>query len=93
MRDESEPRKITYYTNHRSLENANMKPFKKESLENPRYRIFILIDNESTVFRELKTSLSENKFTYSPYLGHAYCPAVISDPGAHPVELVKDSED
>ncbi len=93
MRYESEPRKITYFTNHRSLENANMKPFKKELLENPQYRIFVLIDNASREFQKLETSLSKNRFVYSPYLGHAYCPAMISDLQTYPVDLVMDSED
>jgi len=93
IRYESEPRKITYFTNHRSLENANMKPFKKELLENPRYRIFVLIDNSSTMFRDLEFSIKENRFIYSPYLGHAYCPAVISDAQTHSVNEVMDSKD
>lgn len=83
MRYEYEARKITYYTNHRSFENETMKPFKKELLENPRYRIFVLIDNELEEFKKLKTSIFENRFVYSPYLGHTYCPAVISDPKLH----------
>src|SRR5690606_997359 len=37
----SEPRKITYYTNHRSLKQSKTKPFKKEVLQHPNYRIFL----------------------------------------------------
>ena len=93
MRYESESRKITYFTNHRSFENATMKPFKKELLENPQYRIFVLIDNDSEEFKKLKSSIFENRFVYSPYLGHAYCPAVISDLKLHPASPITEAEE
>lgn len=87
IRYESEPKKITYYTNHCSFKKATMKPFKKELVKNPQYRIFVLIDNELEEFNKLKTSILENRFVYSPYLGHAYCPAVISEPDMLPIEV------
>lgn len=93
MRYESEPRKITYFTNHRSLENANMKPFKKELLENPRYRIFVLINNEYEEFNNLRKLIIKNRFVYSPYLGHAYCPAMISEPKEHETEEVSPDDE
>jgi CRISPR-associated protein Cas5h len=68
IRYESEPRKITYFTNHRSFENTTMKPFKKELLENPKYRIFILIKDELKEYNDLQSSIQKNRFVYSPYL-------------------------
>jgi CRISPR-associated protein Cas5h len=88
IRYESEPRKITYFTNHRSFEKATMKPFKKELVEKPQYRIFALINNENKEFNDLQKSIFENRFVYSPCLGHAYCPAVVSEPKMHPTEEV-----
>jgi len=83
IRLECQPRKITYYTNHRSFEKATEKPFKKELVENPQYRIFVRINNDSEEYKKLQTSVIENSFVYSPYLGHAYCPAVVSEPKIH----------
>jgi len=94
IRCEFQPRKITYYTNHRSLIKATMKPFKKELVENPQYKIFVLVNNnEDTEFNKLKTSISENRFVYSPYLGHAYCPALVSDPKIENAIEVENPED
>lgn len=93
IRYETEGRKIIYFTNHRSFENANMKPFKKELLENPTYRIFVLIEDKFSEFNDLQSSIEENKFAYSPYLGHAYCPAVISDPKIHSADAITEVED
>ena len=94
IRCEFQPRKITYYTNHRSLIKATMKPFKKELVENPQYRIFVLVNNnEDTEFDKLKTSIFENRFTYSPYLGHAYCQALVSDPKIENAIEVVNPED
>jgi hypothetical protein len=88
IRYESEPRKITYFTNHRSFEKATMKPFKKELVEKPQYRIFLLINNEDKEFNDLQKSIFENTFVYSPCLGHSYCPAVVSEPKIDPTEEV-----
>jgi CRISPR-associated protein Cas5h len=93
MRYESEPRKITYFTNHRSFEKATMKPYKKELVENPNYRIFVLIENEYPEFNRIQTSIFENKFVYSPYLGHAYCPGIISEPEIHSTEEVNPEDE
>jgi CRISPR-associated protein Cas5h len=93
IRYESEPRKITYFTNHRSFEKATMKPFKKELVEKPQYRIFVLISNEHKEFNDLQKSISENRFVYSPCLGHAYCPAVVSEPKIDPTEEVNPADE
>ncbi|MFM8659220.1 MAG: CRISPR-associated protein Cas5 [Candidatus Nitrosotenuis sp.] len=71
------PKKITMFTNHRSLKEAKTKPFKTELFENPKYRIFI--KTEDPYYSKLVDSLKSNNFTYSPYFGHAYCPVIISE--------------
>ena len=38
---ESIPKKVVYFTNHRSLKKAKTKPFKTEVVENPRYTIYV----------------------------------------------------
>jgi len=74
---ESEPKKVVFFTNHRSLKEPKTKPFKTEVVENPIYTIYVNIDENN--FKKLFDSLQKNDFSYSPYLGHAYCPASISD--------------
>ncbi|PIW36187.1 MAG: hypothetical protein COW26_00445, partial [Nitrosopumilales archaeon CG15_BIG_FIL_POST_REV_8_21_14_020_33_23] len=74
---ESIPKKVVYFTNHRSIKEAKTKPFKTEVVENPRYTIYV--DTEKKYFEKLSTALTKNEFVYSPYLGHAYCPASIFD--------------
>ncbi|MBI1663981.1 MAG: CRISPR-associated protein Cas5 [Nitrosopumilus sp.] len=73
-----EPRKVTFFTNHRSLKNAKTKPFKTELVENPKYRIYV---NTSDVEKSKKLidTLMKNEFVFSPYLGHVYCPASVCD--------------
>jgi CRISPR-associated protein Cas5h len=73
----STPKKITFFTNHRSLKEAKTKPFKSEILENPDYTIFVV--TEQPFYEKLANCLQENSFEYSPYFGHAYCPARISE--------------
>lgn len=75
---ESPPQKVVYFTNHRSIKEAKTKPFKTEVVENPRYAIYV--DTEKMYFEKLATALKTNEFVYSPYLGHAYCPASVFDP-------------
>jgi CRISPR-associated protein Cas5h len=77
MQLESSPKKIVYFTNHRSIKEAKTKPFKTEVVENPRYTIYV--DTEKKYFEKLSNALKKNEFVYSPYLGHAYCPASIFD--------------
>jgi hypothetical protein len=88
IRFETEPRKITYFTNHRSFEKATMKPFKMELVEKPQYRIFVMLENKNPEFDKIRTSIFESQFIYSPYLGHAYCQAIVSDPVIHESEAV-----
>jgi CRISPR-associated protein Cas5h len=75
----SEPKKITYYTNHRSLKESKTKPFKKEILQFPRYRIY-LNSNSENLINEIYDRIKSNKYEYYPYLGHAYCPARLRNP-------------
>ena len=74
---ESIPKKVVYFTNHRSIKEAKTKPFKTEVVENPRYTIYV--DTEKKYFEKLSSVLTKNEFVYSPYLGHAYCPASVFD--------------
>ncbi|MGA9171467.1 MAG: CRISPR-associated protein Cas5 [Nitrososphaeraceae archaeon] len=74
---ESIPKKVILYTNHRSLKEAKTKPFKTELLESPKYTIFIQTANN--YFDDLQASIKNNDFVYTPYLGHAYCPAIINN--------------
>lgn len=74
---ESDPRKISFFTNHRSLKEPKTKPFKTEVLVSPSYRIYVKTDD--SLSDALYAALKENDFKYPPYLGHAYCPARISD--------------
>ena len=74
LRLENTPRKITYFTNHRSLKHSITKPVKKEILEKPEYKFFIHCTDD-TLFTKLKNAIETNSFVFMPYLGHAYCPA------------------
>ncbi len=73
----SQSKKITLFTNHRSLKEAKTKPFKTEILENPKYEFFVSTNKD--YFERIRKSIENNRFVYSPYLGHAYCPATISE--------------
>ncbi|MDH5462743.1 MAG: CRISPR-associated protein Cas5 [Nitrosopumilus sp.] len=74
---ESIPKKVTFFTNHRSLKEPKTKPFKTELVENPRYTIYVNTDEEN--FKKLSNAIKKNEFVFSPYLGHAYCQAAVSD--------------
>lgn len=74
---ESKPKKVTFFTNHRSLKEPKTKPFKTEVVENPRYTIYVSADEKN--HKKLVNALKKNEFVYSPYLGHVYCPASIFD--------------
>ena len=80
------PKKVTIFTNHRSLKEAKTKPFKTELLENPKYRIYV--KTEEPHYSQLESALKKNQFKYSPYFGHAYCPASVSDVQTHSVENI-----
>jgi CRISPR-associated protein Cas5 subtype I-B len=75
MRLESEPKKTTFFTNHRSLKETKTKPFKTELVESPKYTIFLSTDDP--YYNRVKKAIENRDFAYSPYLGHAYCPARI----------------
>ena len=78
MRFESDrARKVLFFTNHRSLKEPKTKPFKSEVLENPRYTIYV--DTSHGFLDRLLAAVSKKTFAYPPYLGHAYCPATVSD--------------
>lgn len=77
LRFESEPKKVVYFTNHRSLKEAKTKPVKSELVDSPRYTIFVSSDKNT--MEKLENAIRQNKFSFSPYLGHAYCPCVVSD--------------
>ncbi|MDE1766201.1 MAG: CRISPR-associated protein Cas5 [Thaumarchaeota archaeon] len=77
LRFESEPKKVVYFTNHRSLKEAKTKPVKSELVDSPRYTIFVSSDKNT--MEKLENTIRQNKFSFSPYLGHAYCPCVVSD--------------
>ncbi len=74
---DSEPKKVVYYTNHRSLKEPKTKPVKTELVDSPNYTIFVNAD-ESTL-KKITNAIEYKNFAFSPYLGHVYCPAVISD--------------
>lgn len=71
------PRKIVYFTNHRSLKEAKTKPYKAELVENPKYTIYV--KTNEPYLGKLHNAIQKNEFVYSPYLGHAYCPAAVFD--------------
>lgn len=87
---ESAPKKVVFFTNHRSLKEPKTKPFKTELVESPKYTIFVKTDEKRS--ESLQNAIKNNNCTYSPYLGHAYCPAVISDLKIHDSEYTS-SED
>ena len=71
----SQAAKCTFFTNHRSLKEAKTKPYKTELLVNPKYTIYIKSTDE--VNQALLERLKDNRFVFTPMLGHAYCPARI----------------
>ena len=96
IRFETIPKKVTFYTNHRILkkkgERLKIKPFKKELLVEPIYTIFV--GTKEDRFNKLVDIIENKNFVYSPYLGHAYCPAVIDDLKVYDnVKSIQESED
>jgi CRISPR-associated protein Cas5 subtype I-B len=92
IRFESVPKKVTFYTNHRSLKERKIKPFKKELLLEPRYTIFV--DTAEYRFNKLAEIIQNKNFAYSPYLGHAYCPAIVADLKVYDnVKCMQETED
>lgn len=91
LKYDSVPRKITFFTNHRSLKEPKTKPFKTELVENPNYRIYVYTNDD--YYEKIKKSIETNRFVYSPYLGHVYCPAIIKDLKIHRGEIESETED
>ncbi len=75
IRVRNQATKCTFFTNHRSLKEAKTKPYKTELLVNPKYTIYVKSTDE--VNKALLDRLKDNRFVFSPMLGHAYCPARI----------------
>jgi CRISPR-associated protein Cas5h len=69
------PRKVSFFTNHRSLKEAKTKPFKTELLVSPSYTIYV--KSREDIIQKLLDVLEERSFKYCPTLGHAYCLARI----------------
>lgn len=82
----SESNKFTFFTNHRSLKEDKTKPYKTEVLVSPSYNVYVRIEDEQTS-ELLFSALRNNSFAYPPYLGHAYCPAKVSDAAMHEAEF------
>ncbi|MCL4430573.1 MAG: CRISPR-associated protein Cas5 [Chloroflexi bacterium] len=80
--------KCTFFTNHRSLKEAKTKPYKTELLVNPQYTVYVKSTDE--VNQALLDRLKDNRFVFSPTLGHAYCPARI--PQFREISGVKEVE-
>lgn len=73
----SEPKKFTYFSNNVSLKKTKKKPYKKEVLINPKFKIY-LTSSEKYLDRIIKVIENRN-FRFTPFLGHAYCPAIIEN--------------
>ena len=71
------PKKIIYFTNHRSLKSPKTKPVKKEILESPKYVIYVQAEDD--ILDKITTAIENNRYEFTPYLGHAYCIARISN--------------
>jgi len=82
----SEPNKFTFFTNHRSLKEDKTKPYKTEVLVSPSYNVYVRIEDEQTL-GSFFDALRNNAFAYPPYLGHAYCPAKVSNVDMHEAEF------
>lgn len=78
---QNNPRKITYFTNHRSLKEDKTKPVKKEVLEHPKYVVYV--KSTEDVMARLDNAIRTGKYHFTPYLGHAYCLAKITEPTFH----------
>ena len=88
---ESKPEKIVFFTNHRSLKEDKTKPFKSEVVVDPSYTIFV--DTNKEIQKKLSYAILNNELAYTPYLGHAYCPAHISDFKQRKVKEIDNVED
>jgi CRISPR-associated protein Cas5h len=85
---EAIPEKVSFFTNHRSLKEAKTKPFKTELVRKPKYRIFVNSDDETV--RKIYDAVSSANYVYPPYLGQAYCPAILSDAEMNEASEIKN---
>lgn len=86
---QNNPRKITYFTNHRSLKEPKTKPVKKELLENPQYMVYVQ-SSDNKILDRIYDVIKGKKYHFSPYLGHAYCHAKLENPLFCEGEKVKE---
>jgi CRISPR-associated protein Cas5h len=82
------PKKITLFTNHVSLSESKTKPYKTELVESPEYIIYV--HSSDKYMGKMIKLISEKKYMYSPYLGHAYCPARIENLATYSCNTVID---
>lgn len=82
------PKKITLFTNHVSLLESKTKPYKTELLESPEYLVYVHSSDE--YMEKMTKVISEKNFMFSPYLGHAYCPARIDNLSTYSCNKVTD---
>lgn len=74
------PERVSFVTNHRSLKKSKKsvtKPFRAEFLREPRFRIYYATNDEYA--EKIQDAMMKNSFFYTPYLGHAFCLARISN--------------
>ena len=74
---ESDPSKFTYFSNNVSLKETKKKPFKRDVLLKPEYKVYV--ETSSFYTKWIRDVLNARDFAYSPYLGHAYCHARIEN--------------
>lgn len=86
----SKPKKVVFFTNHRSLKEPKTKPFKTELVESPNYTIFV--KTEEQIFERLEKAIKNNEYSFSPYLGHVYCPAIVSELQVHDAEETESND-
>ncbi len=75
-----DPMKIAVTTNHIALKRGKKsvtKPVKMEFVMAPKYRVYVTTGKKYA--ERLDDALSNNAFVYTPYLGHCYCLARISE--------------
>ena len=82
----SEPKKVAFFTNHRSLKEKKTKPFKTELLIAPRYTIFV--KSNDAIMAKIMDALESRSFVYPPMLGHAYCLARVPSFNHHEAKAV-----
>lgn len=77
----SEPTKFIYYSNNVSLKETKKKPYKRELLIEPKFKIFLTSSNE--YLDKIIKVIKNRKFGFSPFLGHVYCHARIENLKVH----------